>query len=153
MTKRQVARWLLCGLSTIWLGGTVTTTQSRPSVPSPFIAKNPEEIGSSGATLFGDPSKPGLYVMEAHFAPGRGSRPHFHDQDRLVTVIKGTWWVALGPQADAYDPNSLIPMKAGSFVYHPAFGHHWDTAKDEDVVVRIVGMGPVKSTQLEQPKK
>jgi hypothetical protein len=38
------------------------------------------------------------------------------------------------------------------FVFHPAFGHHYDMAKDEEAVVRIMGMGPVKSTNIEQPK-
>jgi quercetin dioxygenase-like cupin family protein len=134
----------------------VTLTQSRPGVPSPFIAKNPDELtpkeGSTNIVLMGDPSKPGLYVVENHFLPGRGSRPHFHDQDRLVTVIKGTWYVSLGPESDVYDPSKMIAMKPGSFVFHPAFGHHYDMAKEEEAVVRIVGMGPVKSTNIEQPK-
>ena len=38
----------------------------------------------------------------------------------------------------------MIAMKPGSFVFHPAFGHHYDMAKDEEAVVRIMGMGPVK---------
>ena len=32
---------------------------------------------------------------------------------------------------------------------HPAFGHHYDGAKDEEAVVRIIGMGPVTTKQLE----
>jgi quercetin dioxygenase-like cupin family protein len=83
------------------------------------------------------------------FAPGRGSRPHVHDQDRYVTVIKGTWWVALGPESDVYDPSKMTPVKPGGFVFHPAGGHHYDGAKDEEVIVQIMGMGPVKTTQLE----
>ena len=153
MTKRQFTRLVLGGIATVWLGSTVST---QSHIPAPFIAKNPEEIqpkeGSSAITIFGDQSKPGWYIVENHFAPGRGSRPHFHDQDRYVTVIKGTWWVALGSDADVYNPSNMIPMKPGSFVYHPAFGHHYDMAKDEDVVVRIMGMGPVKTTNIEQPK-
>jgi hypothetical protein len=42
-------------------------------------------------------------------------------------------------------------VKAGSFVFHPAFGHHYDGAKDEEVVVRIMGMGPVTTKQLAPP--
>ena len=45
---------------------------------------------------------------------------------------------------------AMVPMKAGSFVFHPAFGHHYDGAKDEPATVRIMGMGPVTTTQLEQ---
>ena len=40
-------------------------------------------------------------------------------------------------------------MKPGSFVFHPAFGHHYDGAKDEDVIVQIMGMGPVKTVNVE----
>ena len=102
----------------------------------------------SQVALVGDPSKPGLYVIRIRFSPGNMSRPHFHDQDRLVTVIKGTWWVALGPEADTFDPSKTKPMKTGSFVKHPAGAHHYDGAKDEECIVQIIGMGPVKMTQL-----
>ena len=40
-------------------------------------------------------------------------------------------------------------MKQGSFLYEPAFGHHYDMAKDEEVIVQIMGPGPVKTTQIE----
>src|ERR1044071_29711 len=46
--------------------------------------------------VFGDPSKPGLYAIRRKFKPGEMSMPHFHDQDRLVTVIKGTWYSGEG---------------------------------------------------------
>jgi quercetin dioxygenase-like cupin family protein len=96
-------------------------------------------------------NKPGMYVLRNRFMPGQGIRPHYHNQDRYVTVIKGTWWVALGPDGDTYNPDKMTPMKPGSFVFHPAFGHHYDGAKDEEVIVQIMGMGPVKTVQLEQP--
>jgi len=90
-----------------------------------------------------------MYVVRNRFMPGQGSRPHYHNQDRYVTVIKGTWWVALGPDGDTYNPEKMTPMKPGSFVFHPAYGHHYDGAKDEEVIVQIMGMGPVTTTNLE----
>jgi len=139
---------LLCG----------STASSQEGVPlSAFRATTVDNIkppdGSTQVVLYGDPSKAGMYAVQITFAPGKGSRPHFHDQDRYVTVMKGTWWVSLGPDSDTYDPAKMVPMKAGSFVFHPAFGHHYDMAKDEETVVRIIGMGPVKSTNLEEPKR
>ncbi len=117
-----------------------------------FIAAQPEDLqpraGVTQVVIAGDPTKPGIYVVRNTFAPGRGSRPHFHDQDRYVTVLKGTWWVVLGPDADVYNPDKMVPMKPGSFIKHPAGGHHYDGAKDEEVVVEIIGMGPVTTTQL-----
>lgn len=37
------------------------------------------------------------------------------------------------------------PMKAGSFIKHTAGGIRFDCAKDEEVVLQIVGMGPASS--------
>ena len=74
------------------------------------------------------------------------STPHFHDQDRLVTVIKGTWYSGEG---DVLDPARTTPMKTGAFMLHPAGLHHFDGAKDEEVIVQIIGMGPVTSTDTE----
>jgi hypothetical protein len=46
--------------------------------------------------LFGDPAKPGFYMVMNRFQPGSFSRPHFHPNDRFITVIKGTWYVGTG---------------------------------------------------------
>ena len=42
----------------------------------------------------------------------------------------------------------MIPMKAGSYVFHPANGHHFDGTKTEDATVQIIGMGPVTTTRV-----
>jgi quercetin dioxygenase-like cupin family protein len=154
-TPSRRVRWLICGLSAYALSAAV---YGQAGPPSPkFLALQPEDArpadGATQVVIMGDPSKPGMYVVQNTFAPGRGSRPHYHDQDRYVTVIKGTWWVALGPEADVYNPNNMVPMKAGSFVFHPAYGHHYDGAKDEEAVVRIMGVGPVTTKQLAAPAR
>ena len=102
-------------------------------------------IGPEQAVLFGDPSKPGLYVICVRFPPGAHSNPHFHSQDRHATVIKGVWWNGVGEELDF---NKAVPMKAGSYVLHPAKGVHWDGAADEEVVVQIIGEGPVETTPV-----
>jgi quercetin dioxygenase-like cupin family protein len=150
----STVRRIVCGLGVCLLAGTAASSQTRSVPLSEFVAKQPEDIhgkdGSTQTVLMGDPSKPGWYVVQIAFGPGKGSRPHYHDQDRYVTVIKGTWYVALGPDADTYDPSKMTAMKPGSFVFHPAFGHHYDGAKDEEAVVRIMGMGPVSTVNLEK---
>lgn len=100
------------------------------------------------AVLFGDPSKPGLYVIRVRFPPGAHSNPHHHSQDRHVTVIKGVWWMGVGEKLDF---NKAVPMKTGSYVLHPARAVHWDGAGDEEAIVQIVGMGPVDTVQVEAP--
>ncbi len=107
--------------------------------------KSPLGIGPEQAVLFGDPSKPGLYVIRVRFPPGAHSNPHFHSKDRHATVLKGVWWNGNGEELDF---NKAVPMTAGSYVLHPSGGVHWDGAGDEEVIVQIVGEGPVETTQI-----
>jgi len=152
MTRSGSTRWVCCVLGTLLLTTPLASGQSIKPDAHGFIAAQPEDLrpaeGGRQVVILGDPSKPGMYIVRTTFAPGQGSRPHFHNQDRYVTVIKGTWYVALGPDADVYNPEKMTAMKPGSFVLHPANGHHYDGAKDEEVTVQIIGMGPVSSTQL-----
>ncbi len=74
------------------------------------------------------------------------SRPHFHPNDRFITVLSGTWWVNTGRN---YDPDGMKPVPAGSFVTHYAKEVHYDGAKDGDVVLEIVGFGPATATPAE----
>jgi hypothetical protein len=102
-----------------------------------------EGRGASQAVLVGDPSKPGLYVVLTKWHPGNMSRPHFHPNDRFITVLSGTWWVGWGEE---FDPDSTFPIPAGSFVTHYGNQIHYDGAKDEEVLLQIVGIGPATST-------
>jgi hypothetical protein len=131
------------------IGQAPAAPAQRPPVKPLVDADNKRmmpEQGLVSTTVFGDPSKPGIYVIRNRFAPGITSRPHFHDQDRFVTVIKGTWWTDEG---DVFRADKMVPIKEGGFMYHPANYHHYDGAKDEEVVVQIMGMGPVKTVQTE----
>ena len=121
--------------------------------PKAITIQLPAEIkwnkgrGSESATLVGDPSKPGLYVVLQKWLAHNNSRPHFHPNDRYITVISGTWWVATGPK---YDFDAAKPVPAGSFVTHTGKEIHYDGAKDEDCVLQIVGMGPATSVNAEE---
>jgi hypothetical protein len=103
--------------------------------------------GSEQAILTGDPSKPGLYVVLQKWLPHNNSRPHFHPNDRFITVISGTWWVNTGAK---YDPDGMKPVPAGSVVTHFGKEIHYDGARDEECVLEIVGMGPATSTAAEE---
>ena len=99
------------------------------------------------AVLYGDPSKPGLYVVRYKWKAGNMSRPHFHPNDRLIVVLSGTWWVGTG---DVYDPNSTVSMGPGTQVAHYGKKIHYDGAKDGDTIIQIHGMGPATSTPAER---
>src|SRR6266571_4398403 len=113
---------------------------------------DPKEIkwvrngGAESAVLVGDPSKPGLYVVLQKWLPHNNSRPHFHPNDRFITVLSGTWWVNTGAK---YDPEGMKPVPAGSFVKHSGKEIHYDGARDAECVLEIVGMGPATSTPAE----
>lgn len=91
--------------------------------------------------IYGDPSKEGLYILRARFPAGVTSVPHFHSQDRFVSVIEGTWYA--GNDA-SHDINRTTEIPAGGFMIHPAGAVHFDGANHEaPVIVEIRGMGPV----------
>ena len=96
-------------------------------------------LGAKEAVMRGDPGKPGPYIVLIKWGPHQMSRPHFHPNDRFITVISGTWWVGTGSK---FDPESTVPMPAGSFVTHFAKQVHYDGAKDSEAIIEIVGEGP-----------
>jgi hypothetical protein len=121
--------------------------------PAAISIKLPNQIkwvenasGASTAVLVGDPAKPGLYIVLNKWSPHHMSRPHFHPNDRYITVISGTWWVGTGTK---YDPDSTVAVAAGSFVTHYGKQIHYDGAKDGECVLEIVGQGPATSTPAE----
>jgi len=121
-----------------------------------FVAVTPDQIvwravpdshGVMAAVVYGNPSQPGMYVIRVRFPPHVMDRPHTHDQDRYVSVLEGRWVAGTGPH---FDPKSAKSMPAGSFMFHPAGGVHWDGSNsDEAAVVQIIGMGPVTSADVD----
>ena len=125
--------------------------------PDPgFIFVQKDEVALEASTgglnvrskvLAGDPDKAGIYVMRIEFGPGVTSPPHYHDQDRYITVISGVWGFGRGDSGDCAD---TVPMREGAFVMHPKGSVHYDgSCNGEPVTVQIIGMGPVKTTWLE----
>ena len=102
---------------------------------------------SAQAPIYGDPNKPGPYAYFNKWKAGNFSRPHFHPNDRYISVISGTWWVGSGKN---FDPDTTVPMPAGTTVIHPAKGIHYDGAKQGDAILVIHGMGPATSTPAEE---
>jgi quercetin dioxygenase-like cupin family protein len=130
----------------------VAAAQAVELNPAAVIYQLPDQIkwkdtgsGAMNAVLMGDPSKPGPYIVMVKWLPGHFSRPHFHPNDRFITVLKGTWWVGTGTK---FDVSQTVPMPAGSFVTHFGKQIHWDGAKDEEAVLLITGEGPATTTRV-----
>jgi hypothetical protein len=90
------------------------------------------------ANLHGDPSRPGLYAYVLKRGPNSWSTPHFHDNDRFVTVLDGTLWAGTGK----FDAQRAVPLKPGSFVRDVAGGIHFEGTKDDGATLYVVGIGP-----------
>ena len=58
-----------------------------------------------------------MYLVGSGFRRTKGSRPHWHPNDRFVTVLEGTWYTGTG---DTFDVARAVPLKAGEF--HDASG-------------------------------
>ena len=130
--------------------GSVKATDLNPAAISIKLPKDITWVenpgGNAVAVLRGDPTKPGLYILLNRWHAHRMSHPHYHPNDRYITVISGTWWVGTGTK---YDPNSTVALPPGSYVTHFAKQIHYDGAKDEDTVLEIVGDGPATSIDAE----
>jgi hypothetical protein len=121
-----------------------------------FVRLTPQEIhwqdvpggfGAQVATISGDPSGNGVYVQRVRFPPHVMDRPHWHPNDRHVTVIKGTWYTGTG---GTFDPVHAVPLKPGSYMFHPAKGLHWDGSNsDDEVIVQVFGIGPADTVQAD----
>jgi hypothetical protein len=142
----------------------IGTTINDPPGPLPdpthvpvVLPKDIKCVGPVGAqqtcTLFGDPSKEGLYGVIIKWWPGHFSKPHFHDQDRYAYVISGTWWVST---SNVYDERTTYPVHAGTVSIDVKNTVHWDgarTGEKEPAVLELVGMGPVKTVQVDENGK
>jgi len=130
----------------------MSPSHSAPS-DKDFILIPPEKIvwkdaggGAKVAVIYGDPAQPGMYVIRAHFPAGVMSAPHFHGEDRHIIVVEGTWNAGVD---DSWDPKATTPLKAGSYMFHPAGAVHYDgSVGEQGATVQIVGMGPSKTTFL-----
>jgi quercetin dioxygenase-like cupin family protein len=165
MTRTHAGISMVYALVALTFGADAASAQGRGNQAPPqpvkqadrdgFMIATPEDItaaqGRGGRTqyLWGNPSQPGLYVVQLVWEPGQGSRPHIHNEARLINVLEGTWYVHTGEAARTYNPDAMTPVHAGTFIYEPANGVHYDMAKDERVVVQIMGIGPVNTTSVE----
>src|SRR6476660_594247 len=122
------------------------------------VLKLPQEIEFKGplsgppqtAVLYGDPTKPGLFVSRVKFSPGWKDPPHWHpDEARTVAVLSGTLYSGRG---EAWDESQLKAYPAGTFYSEPAKAPHFSWAKDGEVVIQITGIGPSGKTYIQQAK-
>lgn len=142
---KHAIRVLLVVVSAASLGaqgaGELRTTPSEVKWPAPAAggAGTSGVSGTQTVILKGDPAKPGLYTMLLRVGPNTKIEAHAHPDDRVATVISGTWYFGYGAK---FDESRLKMLPAGSVYTEPPNANHFATTRGEGVTIQITGTGP-----------
>jgi quercetin dioxygenase-like cupin family protein len=121
---------------------TPTEIQALPSISA--------GAGTSGIggirtrVLAGDPTKPGFYTIALSVPANTVIAAHRHRDDRVATVISGTWYFGYGTRAN----DKVKALAPGSFYTEPGGVSHFARTGAKPVTLYIHGFGPT-DTQYE----
>ncbi len=139
----------------------------RAQETSPHRRLSPSEIdvleqtgpgaGTSGVSgiqtriLKGDPTRSGLYTIQLTVPANTRIEAHDHPDDRVATVVSGTWYFGYGAR---FDETRLKALPPGSFYTEPPHEAHFARTGSAPVVVQISGFGPTGTRYVEgQPTR
>jgi quercetin dioxygenase-like cupin family protein len=106
-----------------------------------------EQSGVQRARLVGDDKKPGIYVYRVRFPAGHKVQPHFHPDERVVTILSGTLYLGYG---EKFDESTMKALPPGSLWTEPAKQPHFVFARDGEVEFEVVGSnGPSGVIRIE----
>jgi quercetin dioxygenase-like cupin family protein len=105
----------------------------------------PNPAGFEVARVVGDPTKPNTYVNRVKFPAGLKVQPHFHPDERVGTVLSGTFYFGYG---ERFDESKMHRLPAGSVWTEPAKQPHFAWAKDGEVIIQVGGVGPSGTTPV-----
>jgi pimeloyl-ACP methyl ester carboxylesterase/uncharacterized RmlC-like cupin family protein len=111
--------------------------------------------GSSGVSgiqtvvLKGDPNEVGVYTIMLRVPAHTQIAAHSHRDDRVATVVSGTWHIGYG---DKFDESKLKALPPGSFYTEPPGRNHFAETGDEAVAVQITGYGPSSTEYVDKAK-
>lgn len=94
--------------------------------------------GAMQAVLYGDPSKPGPFILRARFPSGYRIAPHSHPTREMLTVLSGAMRLGFGPSGDA---SKAALMTSGAFVAMEPGAIHYLQATEE-TTIQVAGEGP-----------
>jgi quercetin dioxygenase-like cupin family protein len=122
-------------------GGELRTTPSEVKWPAPAAggAGTSGVSGTQTVILKGDPARQGLYTMLLRVGPNTKIEAHAHPDDRVATVISGTWYFGYGAK---FEESRLKMLPAGSVYTEPPNANHFAMTRAEAVTIQITGAGP-----------
>ena len=145
MEKKHKFQALLIVFATAALGAQGTGEQRVTPSEVKWPAPTAGGVGTSGVSgtqtvvLKGDPTKPGLYTLLLRVGPNTKIEAHAHPDDRVATVISGTWYFGYGRQ---FNESALKALPPGSFYTEPPNANHFAMTRGEGVTIQITGTGP-----------
>jgi quercetin dioxygenase-like cupin family protein len=130
-----------------------TCSATAPSIPELRMTpteiqsgeKGESQIGSSKLAgvhtkiLAGNPALAGFYSILLFVPPHTTIQAHSHRDDRMATVVSGTWHFGYGTH---FDEKILKTLPVGSVYSEPGGINHFARTSEVPVVVHISGFGP-----------
>ena len=104
------------------------------------------DSGMEIAGMFGDFTMEGPYTLRISMPDGYRFPAHFHPKDENLTVISGTFLLAMG---DWVDESQLVSYGPGDFMNLPAEHPHYGGAKGF-TVIQLHGDGPFEILLVEE---
>jgi quercetin dioxygenase-like cupin family protein len=139
----------VASVSLVTAGGAVELDPAAVAfvTPDQYKWRDPSDrVTTNQATLFGDPNKAGgIYFYINKFKPGRFGNPHYHPNDRFITVIDGESWHGTGAVVDTAHAH-VVPK--GTFMIDHANKVHWGGNKEVGGSYLIAGIGPGSSVEV-----
>ena len=142
-TNKQAGLVLQHAANPMAIYGADTVTIDRNArdfkLPDQFVWQGRPGSASKTATLFGDPSKAGLYVQIPKRGPNEWSQPHSHPNERFITVLAGTFLIGTG---EKFDKNNTVAVGPGGVVHDIPNQMHYDGTGPEGATLEFIAMGP-----------
>ncbi len=101
--------------------------------------------GVNTKILAGNPAAASFYSILLFVPPSTTIQAHSHRDDRMATVVSGTWHFGYGTHLDE---NALKTLPVGSVYSEPGGVNHFARTAEDPVVVQISGFGPTDTRYL-----
>jgi quercetin dioxygenase-like cupin family protein len=136
-----------------FINETPESAQKRLTVSeADAIERTRQTEGTSGvagiqtSVLKGEPDQSGMYTILLTIPANTQIEAHSHPDDRVGTVISGTWYFGYGNQ---FDEQRLKALPPGSFYTEPPDHMHFARTGDTPVILQITGFGPTGTRYYE----
>jgi quercetin dioxygenase-like cupin family protein len=101
--------------------------------------------GATFAVVSGDPSKAGMFTIQAKLPANYAVPPHHHPADEVVRVLKGSLAYGMGDKLDKAAAGTLNP---GYHVTMATGMNHWVYTTDP-ATISVTAMGPFAITYVD----